>query len=81
MPIRTLLLIGRIWVNVIIILVRIQIIVAYGKLLEEAVDLCKEGHDDFGNKVVGFTEEGVYTPGVPGTNDTPGPRLANEALE
>ena len=59
---RTLLLIGRIGVNVIIVLVRIQIIVACGKLLEETVELCKEGHGDFGNKVVGFTEEGVLYP-------------------
>lgn len=59
---RALLLVGRIGVNVVIVLVRIQIIVACGKLLEETVDLCKEGHDDFGNKVVGFAEEGILYP-------------------
>ena len=44
MAIGTLLLISRIGVNVIIIFVRVQIVVAGGKLLEEAPDLCKEGH-------------------------------------
>lgn len=62
MPIRTLLLVGRIGIRRVVISVRVQIIVACGKLLEETVDLCKEGHDDFGNKVVGFAEEGVLYP-------------------
>lgn len=59
---RTLFLVGRMGIRRVVISVRIQIIVACGKLLEETVDLCKEGHDDFGNKVVGFSEEGVLYP-------------------